>query len=93
MDEETENKEEIHESKLNNPDYFDSKQELFNFMLQNKIIMDEVRCENCRKSCTIREERSIVDGCIWQCNKCKKNISIRKGSVFEKKQSIITTNI
>ena len=84
MDEETENKEEIHESKLNYPDYFDSKQELFNFMLQNKIIMDEVRCENCRKLCTIREKRSIVDDYIWQCNKCKKNTSIRKGSVFEK---------
>ena len=93
MDKVTENKEEIqiHESELNYPDYFDNKQELFNFILQDKIIMDEERCENCRKSRTIREKRWIVDGYIWQCNKYKKNTSIRKGSVFEKSKVPLQT--
>ena len=43
-----------HESELNYPDYFDNKQDFFNFMLQNKIIMNEVRFENNRKLYTIR---------------------------------------
>ena len=66
MDKVTENQEEIqkHESELKYPDHFDNKQQLFSFISQNKIIVDEVRCENCRKSYTLREKRSIVDGYI-----------------------------
>ena len=57
-------------------------EDLFNFLLQEGIIRGDVRCDNCRLACSLRLKPRVSDGHIWQCNRCKKQISIRKGTIF-----------
>ena len=67
------------------------KEDLFFFLLKNKIIPNNVRCKNCKSISSVRQKNSIADGYIWQCSSCKTNVSIRKGTVFEKSRLPLKT--
>ena len=73
------------------PDFIHDKESVLKLLLENEVIkgVDDVLCNNCRNAMVIRKKASIADGYIWQCNKCKTNISIRKGTIFEKSKLAI----
>ena len=73
------------------PDLFSDKEDFFNYMAEKGLIKGEMQCEVCERECLARPKKSIKDGHIWQCSRCKKNYSIRKGTIFEKSKLPLTT--
>lgn len=60
-------------------------QETITWCRENGILATRVSCSICKSSCREQNYSRAVDKKIWRCSnkKCKKTISIRKGSFFE----------
>ena len=73
------------------PDVFCDKVDLFNLLAKHGIIHQKFRCQNCRTDCATRAKSQLSDGFVWQCPQCKKNSSIRTGTIFMGSKLTLTT--
>lgn len=61
---------------------FNNEEAAFNIAIQNKMIYNEMICENCNCSMSLITDRSKKFNMVWKCRICRKKISILKYSIF-----------
>ena len=65
---------------------FNNEEAAFNIAIQNKMIYNEMICENCNCSMSLITDRSKKFNMVWKCRICRKKISILKYSIFSQDQ-------
>ena len=61
----------------------DDLDETIRWCRENGLLATATVCPTCDRRCNEQRSAGKVDGKIWRCTRCKKMISIRKGSFFE----------
>ena len=65
--------------------FMNNLDECIRWCRQYGLLASRMDCPICNRQCNEQHLQSVVDGRIWRCmvKRCKKRISIRKGSFFE----------
>ena len=48
------------------------------------LLANNINCAQCGVAMVLSDRADISDGCRWRCPQCRKCVTIRKGSFFEK---------
>ena len=65
------------------PVAFGGNEGIISFLMSKGILAKEKKCA-CGLDMELSERRDVSDGFRWHCPECRKCVSIRKGSFFEK---------